>query len=101
MARFEQLVVSNHRDRFRIPRVTDVVIVNVDEVTTVEDATVDLTYRGFFDPDCPRSVFPGVKITLRDGTCHTLMLGQYDTDHEADTELDRFTQWLTGISLLT
>ena len=100
MARFEQLVVSNQRDRYGIPRATGHIIVNLDEITTVDDATVDLTYRSFFDA-APAGVYPGVRIALRDGQEHTLMLGQFNDVDEADTEVNRFAQWLTGAPLLT
>lgn len=100
MPRNEQLVVSNRRDRYGIPRSTGTVIVNLDHVVTVEDATVDTTYRAFFDEHCPAGVFAGVRIALRTGQLHTLMLGQYANTDEADEEVDRFTHWLTGTHLL-
>lgn len=101
MARFEQLVVSDRRDRWGIPRVTGEAIVNIDDISTVEDATVDTTFHAFFSDSCPRGVFAGVLVTMNTGAKHTLTLGQFDDVHEANREVDQFTRWLTRQPLLT
>lgn len=101
MSRFEQLVVSDRRDRYGIHRPTGTVIVNVDEIATVHDATVDTTYRAALDSSCPAGIFACVRIRLRSREQHTLMLGQFPTEREADQEINRFTSWLTGAELLT
>ncbi len=100
MSRFETFVVSNRRDAYGIPRTTGSLIVNLDEISSVSDATVDTTYRASFDERCPAGIFAGVRVSLRSGETHTLMLGQFATTKEADSEVDDFTRWLTGMPLL-
>ena len=100
MPRFEQFVVSNRRDRWGIPRATGETILNVDDISTIEDATVDTTFHAFFSSSCPRGVFAGVAVTMTSGVHHTLMLGQFDDVDEANAEVDRFTQSVTCRSLL-
>lgn len=100
MARFEQLVVSNRRDQWGIPRTTGEAIVNIDDISIIEDATVDTTFQAFFSHSCPRGVFAGVQVTMTTGAQHTLTLGQFDDVNEANQEVDRFTRWLTHRPLL-
>lgn len=99
MARFEQLVVSNHTDRYGIPRATGMTILNVDEISTIDDATVDLTDELHDGSKIPAGVYPGITLTLNNGTTHTLMLGHFHNPDEADNEINRFTIWLTGAPL--
>ncbi|MGC5224498.1 hypothetical protein ACPW96_18185 [Micromonospora sp. DT81.3] len=100
MARFEQLVISDQRDRWGIPRATETIIVNLDTISTVTDRTVDTTYQSFFSADCHGGIYAAVGVTVQNGDTHTLLLGQFDQVDEADAEVDRFTTWLTGRPLL-
>jgi len=99
MTRFEQLVVSNSRDQYGIPRTTDVIIINTDEIATVEDLTVDLTYQAALRPDVPGGYYPTVLLTLKNSTQHTILIGHFANEEESDAALDQFTRWLTSAAL--
>lgn len=101
MTRFEQVVLANEEDEHGIPRFTGTAILNLDEIQTVLAGIRDTTFAAHFDPRCPPGFFPYLVVAMRNGSDHTLLLGQFPELEEAENELERFTVWLTGQPILS